>query len=212
MADRDPFDLLGPPMGPVATGLSRGELLRAALLAGGGVVTGGVLLGGVPEAADSKASPEQDAEILNFVLTLERLQGAFYAQALSQAKLTGELKEFAEVVGGHEREHTAFVEKALGNAAKPAPRFDFKDATRDARAFTEAALKLEDLGVAAYNAQAPNLTNGTLRAAATIVSVEARHAAWIRDLAGQNPAPEASEPSATAASVTDQLNRTGYVK
>ena len=212
MADRDLFDLLGPPMGPIATGLSRGELLRAALLAGGGVVTGGVLLGGVPEAADSKASPEQDAEILNFVLTLERLQGAFYAQALSQAKLTGELKEFAEVVGGHEREHTAFVEKALGNAAKPAPRFDFKDATRDARAFTEAAVKLEDLGVAAYNAQAPNLTNGTLRAAATIVSVEARHAAWIRDLAGQNPAPEASEPSATAASVTDQLNRTGYVK
>ena len=60
--------------------------------------------------------------------------------------------------------------------------------------FEPTALKLEDLGVAAYNAQAPNLTKAALAAAARIVSVEARHAAWIRDVRGHD-ARAATRPS-----------------
>jgi len=71
---------------------------------------------------------------------------------------------------------------------------------------------IEDIGVRAYNAQAPNLTVAALGAAAKIVSVEARHAAWIRDLAGVDPAPDAAEPVLTAEQVQAALRDTGFIR
>jgi rubrerythrin len=192
--------------------MTRAALLEGALLAGGGVVVGGVVLGGLPDFAASKPSPKQDAEILNFALLLEHVQAGFYADALARGGLSGELHEFAERVGAQEREHIAFIRKALGKAARKKPELDFGDDTATAERFTETAFKLEDLGVAAYNAQAPNLTKETLAAAAKIVSVEARHAAWIRAIAGENPAPDASEPTASARRVASTLDGSGYVQ
>jgi len=49
-------------------------------------------------------------------------------------------------------------------------------------------------------------------AVATIVSVEARHAAWIRDLLGELPAPAPANPSVTAAQAMAAIRRTGFVK
>lgn len=192
--------------------LSRSDALRAGALAGGGAVAGGLLLAGVPQRAASKPSKEQDAEILNLVLVLEELQAAFYEDAVGRGSLSGELLEFAEEVGSQEREHVDFVRGALGSAAREAPAFDFGDATTSAGRFGRTALQLEDLGVTAYNAGAPNLTSEALGAAARIVSVEARHAAWIRDLLGKNPAPFASEPRRSVKAVTAALNRTGFIK
>ena len=83
-------------------------------------------------------------------------------------------------MGEHERAHVAFLRKALGNQADPKPTFDFGNTTTDGDRFAATAAMLEDTAVAAYNGQAANLTKPTLKAAATIVSVEARHAAWIR--------------------------------
>ena len=51
-----------------------------------------------------------------------------------------------------------------------------------------------------------------LKAAARIVSVESRHAAWIRDLRGMNPAPTAAEPAIDAQRVIDTLKGSGYVR
>jgi rubrerythrin len=192
--------------------VTRAGFLEGVFVAGGGVVVGGVLLGGLPDFAASKPSPEQDAEILNFALTMEFVQAGFYEEALSRGTLEGELRQFAERVGGQEKEHIAFIKQALGKAAGKKPKLDFGDDTASPEAFSEAALKLEDLGVAAYNAQAPNLTKPTLGAAAKIVSVEARHAAWIRAIAGENPAPDASEPTASAKRVVDTLTGSGYLK
>src|SRR6266540_1406197 len=78
---------------------------------------------------------------------------------------------------------------------------DCGNATRDPDAFTRTAIKLEDLAVAGYNGQATNLSRAALGAAATIVSVEARHAAWIRAIAGQVAAPDPVDKPATAAEV-----------
>ena len=192
--------------------ITRARLFEGALVAGGGVVVGGVLLGGLPDFATSKPSAKQDAEILNFALTMEYVQAGFYADALRRGALSGELREYAERVGRQEEEHVAFIKSALGKAAGKQPELDFGDDTAEAGAFTEAAFKLEDLGVAAYNAQAPNLTKGTLAAAAKIVSVEARHAAWIRAIAGRNPAPEAAEPTASADRVVKTLTGSGYLR
>jgi hypothetical protein len=195
-----------------APGQSRATLLKRALAAGGTVVAGGVAVAGLPKLALSAPSPAQDAEILNFALQLEYLESAFFGEAAESGQLTGELLEFARTVGGHERAHVAFLRKALGRKARKRPTFDFRNATRDPKAFTSAAVALQDLMVAAYNGQAANLTTGAFANAAKIVSVEARHAGWIRAIAGNDPAPKATEEPKTAAAVTAAVNRTRFVK
>jgi Ferritin-like domain len=191
---------------------SRGTFLTRALLAGGTLVAGGVVVTGLPKLAASAPSPAQDVEILNLALLLEYLESAFFTEASVKAKLSGELLEYAEIVRGHERAHVAFLRSALGKKARKEPTFDFGDATREPEAFTSAAVQLQDLIVGAYNGQAANLTTGALEAAAKIVSVEARHAGWIRAIAGENPAPNATEEPKTAAQATAALNKTKYVK
>jgi rubrerythrin len=192
--------------------MTRARALEAAALTLGGVAVGGVVLGELAEPATSRPSAKQDAEILNFALLLEYVQSAFYAEGVERAGLTGELLTFARTVAGHEKTHLNFLKRTLGSAARKPPKLDFGDDTADAERFGSAALKLEDLGVAAYNAQAPNLTKPALAAAARIVSVEARHAAWIRDLRGEVPAPDASEPPTTAQRVLDTFKGSGYVR
>jgi hypothetical protein len=191
---------------------TRGDLIRRALVAGGTLTLGGVVVGGLPRFARSAPSPAQDVRILNLVLLVEYLEAAFYADAVSKGRLTGELRQFARVVGGHERAHAAFVAKTLGSAARKKPKFSFGAVTGDPATFTAAALALEDLSVAAYNGQATNLTKGALAAAARIVSVEARHAAWIRFIAGKLPAPDPTDKPVTAAEATAAINKTKFVK
>ena len=192
-------------------GASRGKLLRRALAGGGAIVAGGVVVAGLPRSADSAPSPAQDAEILNLALLLEYMESAFFTEASFSGKLSGELLEYAQIVRGHERAHVAFLRGALGSKARKEPKFDFGNATKDPKAFTSAAVKLQDLMVAAYNGQATNLTTGALEAAAKIVSVEARHAGWIRAIAQENPAPDATDTPKTAAQVTRAVNRTMFV-
>ena len=192
--------------------MTRKAALEAGAVALGGALVGGLVLGEHADPALSKPSAKQDAEILNFALLLEYVQAAFHAEGLKRAGLTGELKTFAETASAHEQAHIALLKKALGSGARTAPKLDFGDDTADPDRFSLAAFKLEDLGVAAYNAQAPNLTSASLAAAARIVSVESRHAAWIRDLRGMNPAPDAAEPAIPAQRVIDTFKGSGYVQ
>ena len=193
-------------------GLTRTRLLQRAVVGGGVIVAGGVLLGGLPEVSPAARSKAQDVKILNLVLQLEELEAAFYADAEARGALKGELAEFARIVGEHERAHVAFRRKALGNQADPKPTFDFGNTTADGDRFAATAAMIEDTAVAAYNGQAANLTKPTLEAAATIVSVEARHAAWIRDIVGEPASPQATDTPATARHVQRAIARTGFVK
>jgi rubrerythrin len=182
------------------------------VLSAASLVAGGILVAGIGAPALGSGSKAGDVEILNFALQLEELKAALYTQALLHANLTGELAQYARVVGRQEREHVAFLRKTLGSAAQPAPAFDFGAAITDANKFGPAARMLEDLAVAAFDGQAAGLTKPSLAAVATIVSVEARHAAWIRDVLGELPAPAASNPSVTAAQATAAVHRTGFLK
>jgi hypothetical protein len=193
-------------------GLTRMRLLQSAVVGGGAIVAGGVLLGGLPAVAPAARSKQQDVRILNLVLLLEELEAAFYADTEARGALRGELAEFARVVGEHERAHVAFLRKALGGQAEPKPSFDFGNTTSDPDRFAATAAMLEDTAVAAYNGQAVNLTKPVLKAAATIVSVEARHAAWIRDIVGKPAALKATDVPATERQVRRALARTGFVK
>jgi Ferritin-like domain len=156
------------------------------------------------------ASKAQDARILQLVLQLEYTQVAFYQAALREGSLTGELRDFAQAALAHERQHLAAIKQALAGKAGKRPRFEFGSSTKSPGAFREAAIKLEDIAVSGYNGQAANLTKATLAAAAKIVSVEARHAAWVRAIAGQVAAPEPVDKPLTANQVVAGLQEIGW--
>jgi rubrerythrin len=195
-------------------GTSRGDVIRRGALVAAALGTGGAL-GVLTRAAPADAAPPsaaQDRAIFNFALLLEYLQAAFYTQAVEHGGLRGDVRDFAEIVAGHERAHVAYLRKALGDRARPRPKFEFGNATRNERAFVRAAILLENTGVAAYNGQAANLTKPALAAAAEIVSVEGRHAAWISDIAGESPAPRAADPGEPSAEVVRKLESLGFLR
>ena len=121
--------------------------------------------------------------ILNYALTLEYLEAAFYTEADADRRAHRRAGALRAVVGAHERAHVAALQEALGSAAVKQPTFDFRGTTEDAATFRDRAVALEDTGVAAYKGQAPLIaSNAVLAAALAIHTVEARHAAWIRDI------------------------------
>jgi hypothetical protein len=194
------------------TSISRGRLLRRVALAGGAALLGGVFVGGLPRLAVSAPSPAQDVEIFNFALTLEYLQLAFYSAAARSGVLEGDLRDFVQVVREHEAQHVDYLTTALGDEARESPTFSFGDALADADTFAATAVTLEDLGVAAYNGQATNLTRRRLADAAKILSVDARHAAWIRSIVGKTPARQPTDRALTGEQVSARLDQLGFVE
>jgi len=188
---------------------SRGSLLRRAVFVGGAAVATGGLLTAIPKLASSAATTADDVRILNHVLRLEYLKAAFYEEAAG-GELTGELLQFADVLARHERRHVTFLRKRLGNKARDEPRFDFGDATGDPDAFAATARTLEETAVAAYIGQGANLTRRHMVAFAQIASVEARHAAWIADVLGRDPAPLTADKAKTPAQVLRVIEQTGF--
>jgi hypothetical protein len=185
------------------------------------LASGGLLIGGLPAVALGAPSAKQDVKILNFALLLEYLESSFYVEAVKKGKLSGETLAFAKTVRDHELAHVAYLKKALGSKAIKKPSFDFGDTTSKQSTFQATAQALEDTGVSAYNGQGPRLTKATLAAAATIVSVEARHAAWIRSIIGSPkyggkarnyPAPAAFDKALSMKQVVNVVNSTGFVK
>jgi hypothetical protein len=192
---------------------TRAQALRAAAAAGATVGVGAVAGGWLrPQSTVGKASSAQDVEILNFLLVLEQAQAAFYDAALRGGALRGDLLAFARIVAPQEREHVEFLRGKLGAQAGARPKLDFARATSDPSRFTAAAIDLEEATAAAYIGQGANLTRGAAADAARIVAVEARHAAWIRDLAGADPAPRAADPPRSAGDVLAELRRKGYLR
>jgi hypothetical protein len=164
---------------------------------------------GVADRLAAAPSPEQDVKVLNLLLLVEYVEAAFYEAAIERAGLSGELADFARAVLEHEKEHKAYLENALGDKADAEPKYDLTAATADPDAFAEAAAQLEDVAVGAYNGQAANVTTGAFLAAARIVSVEARHAAWIRSIRNGDPAPDAVDAPYDEARVRRELREIG---
>jgi Ferritin-like domain len=191
--------------------LTRGQLLAGGTVAAGAITGAGVLLGGLPTPAISKPSKAQDRRVLEYLLQVEYIQSGFYGEAERQRALKGELAEFAERVGRQERAHVEALEKALGTKAAKQPALDFKDATTDPDKFVSTAVELEEMALAAFNGQIPNLTPKPLLTAMEIASVEARHTGWIRDIAGRNPAPRPADVPATQEETNAAIEKTGFV-
>ncbi len=198
---------------------TRASFLRKAGVGVGALAVGGAFAGAIPSVARGQAIPQSDIDILNFALTLEYLEAAFYAQANQNKVLKGELNRFSTVVAQHENTHVQFLRKVLGAKAVAKPKFNFKDTVTNPTKFAATAQVLEDTGVHAYLGQVPNIkTKAVLIGAGRILPVEARHAAWIRDIrfAGgttspTTPAPAAFEDGFSKAKILAAVNATGFI-
>lgn len=129
---------------------------------------------------------KDDFGVLNYAYALEQLEAAFYVQVASNppSSFSAAEKAYFQDIQFHEIAHREFFKNALGTAAIGSLEVDFSSITfSDRTSVLGAAKAFEDLGVAAYNGAGVRLkTDAYLVLAGKIVSVEARHAAYIRDL------------------------------
>ncbi|KAI0260678.1 ferritin-like domain-containing protein [Gloeopeniophorella convolvens] len=127
-----------------------------------------------------------DTDVLNFALTLEHLENAFYSEGLSkftqQDFIDAGLADWSygriKQIAAHEAEHVQFLQEALGDKATKPCTYSFP--YTDPKSFVTLSHALETVGDSAYiGASRFVQSKDTLVAAATILSVEARHSAWL---------------------------------
>ncbi len=175
--------------------VSRSDLLVKGVLAAGAVY-GLSMVGPFLRQAFAQ-SGSGDVDILNFALTLEYLEAAFYEEAQQRVNGSSELTALIEQIGTDEQEHVAALTasiRQLGGKPVKAPQVEFPYG--DTAGFLELAQTFEDTGVSAYNGAAPMIkSKAVLGSAGTIVQVEARHAAAIRLQNKTQPAPDAFDPT-----------------
>ncbi len=180
--------------------LSRRDALQKAAKAGLGaaVLTSlPVAFGLSAQSAFGQTVPTAVANVLNYALTLEYLEDEFYKSALQTNVITSTAaRTVFSLISTHESQHVALLRSVLGGQAVAKPTFDFTAGNganngpfrpfSDYATFLALAQGFEDTGVRAYKGRAPELKGtDTLTVALQIHSVEARHAARVRQIRGQ---------------------------
>jgi len=133
-----------------------------------------------------------DIAIVNYALTLEYLETAFYEKVVQAGLFKGKVGALIKDFGAQEATHVEALKGTvmkLGGtpAAKPAAKFPIESANQVA----ELAYTVENLGAAAYLGQAAKIQNPEVLAAALAIhSVEARHAATLATLVKKSPTPD----------------------
>ncbi len=165
--------------------------LAAAFLAacgGGGNSSSTTTTESKPMNSGKESETEQfgkgDIGILNYALTLEYLETAFYEEVGKSGLFKGEELAVLKKFGSEEAQHVTVLSatvKKLGGKPAPKPKTEFP--LKSARSVLELAATVENLGAAAYLGQAGNIESPEVLAAAlSIHSVEARHAATLNAL------------------------------
>lgn len=152
------------------------------------------------QAAPSAGNLTDDV-VLNFALTLEHLEAAFYseglakydAKAFSSAGFSDDVRVKVQAISDDETAHVNFLTSALKAAgATPVQACSYTFPHTDPKSFLAVSQILEGVGVSAYLGAAGAIANPNyLTAAATILTVEARHNAYIRLVNGESPFPTA---------------------
>jgi hypothetical protein len=190
-------------------GDSRAAFLRKA------VFGSAALLAGLAAPAAVAASPKQDVSTLNFDLVFEFLQSSFYLRAVRDgtvAAMPPEKERWARVLGAHELAHVKILKFVLGSKAVAKPFFNFRGITESEAAFTRTAVAMEDLTVALLAGQAPKFHDRKLTAAVfSLLTTEARHAAWARRIGGFVPVASAFDEPKTLAEVGRAVRATRFI-
>jgi hypothetical protein len=162
-------------------------------------------LGSLLKKSYAQGGTSQILDVLNFALTLEYLEAEFYNRGLAAPNLipSGDDRNAMQIISNHENQHVQFLIEtilALGGTPVAKPTFDFTAGNgtyagpftgvfTNYDLFLAVSQTFEDTGVRAYKGQATNLmsSNEILRAALKIHSVEARHAAHVREMRSRRP-------------------------
>ncbi|KIM72379.1 hypothetical protein PILCRDRAFT_829776 [Piloderma croceum F 1598] len=140
----------------------------------------------VPTKRDGDATMNSDVPVLNFALTLEHLENAFYKEGLRKysqadfikAGLPKWIRGRFEQIAQHEATHVAFLESALGPLAVKPCQYNFGDTS--IKEFVDFSGMVETVGASAYTGAAQLLSNKDyLTSAAAILATEGRHSSWI---------------------------------
>ena len=187
---------------------SRRDFLRRGIFGGGAVAA---LLALPEDAGAALAKTKRDIAIVNFDVVLEYLQSALYVEAQRLGALRPKTLEWARVVGAHELAHLAALKGMVDRPPKQ-PSFNFRGVTEDEDNFVKTAVAFEDLTAAILKWQALRLhSREILAAAATLHTVETRHAAWIRRIIGAPPVVGAFDEPASQARMADLIDKTTFV-
>jgi hypothetical protein len=207
------------------SGDTRLDFLKKAGIGAGAMVSGGAVLSALAPSAFASAGSGRppakfgkgDVGILNYALTLEYLEAAFYNGATAaNLPLSPQASAFLKVVTTDENAHVKFLKKALGAKAAKEPKFDFKGTNTNAEMFMKTSEVLENTGVHAYLGQVLNIkTPAYVAAAGSILTIEARHASVIgllNDPSGASIAPNGPfDTPLTAAAVLKAVEGTGFI-
>lgn len=177
-----------------AGGQEPGQFSRRKFLGFAGATTGLIVIGSSCNKEDVPSNTNLegvdlgsgDVGILNYAYALEQLEAAFYTMVMMSpySGMSGNEQARITDIRDHEIAHREFFKNALGDAKIMDLEFDFSSVNFGSRESVLATSKtFEDLGVAAYNGAGRLIVSGDyLTLAGKIVSVEARHAAYIREL------------------------------
>jgi len=153
------------------------------------------IAGAMPSKRWDNGGAPTEVEILNFALTLEHLENAFYTQGLQKYSqqdfidegLPNTARGWWEQIAQHECTHVEFLTDILGEQAVKPCEYKFPDT--DPKSFAAVSFMLETVGVSAYSGAAHLLQNSdSITASAAILAVEARQSAWINSaVLGANP-------------------------
>jgi hypothetical protein len=189
-------------------GDSRAEFLRKA------AVGSGALLASLAVPLPARGQADETA-ILNYGLGFEYLQSTFYTETDrvgTIARMDARRATWARTLGAHERAHVAILQKVLGRKAIKKPSFNFGGVTETIEGFTRTAVAMEDLTTALLTGQTPRVRTPALVAAFfSLLTVEARHAAWARRIAGFRPVGPALDDPKTLAQVDRVIRSTRFI-
>ncbi len=191
------------------TACRRDVLIGSIKIAGGGALA--VALAGALVSRNQSLALAQDfaddVEILNYALTLEHLEHAFYREALAlfddEDFRDETLRSSLEAIRDQEAEHVAFLTQAIEDAGgTPVEEGEYAFGYEDLDGFLEIAATLEEAGVAAYAGAAPQIVDPEfLAVAVSIHTVEARHSAYLNWRNETSPFPEAFDSPLTSTDV-----------